>query len=856
MTLSGITPGLGRRAVREKCTGAVRVRERVLPDGWFRPPVACSLSFGRHLDAVFARGTMTNFSSAPCQSCGVALTADSAFCLSCGVKILRDHDTTIGEAPAPSVGGQLEVSWSELESRLRDVTAGDYEIIRELGRGGQAAVFLATERALNRRVAVKVMSPSVMSIPGMMDRFYAEAITQANLSHANIVSVYAVRQLQDLHLFTMQYIPGRSLQQAHRAELAAGRPLPFAVIRALLFQVGSALAYAHRRGVIHRDVKPANIMLNADGDAIVTDFGIAKVSTENALTMTGTILGTSLYMSPEQCYAAPLTGASDQYSLGVTAYELLTGRPPFEGSTFAIMQAHATQAPRPVGEVISNCPPELAHAVMRMLSKDAKDRFPEIGAALQAMDARPASPAQHDPLRQALIALADVPAASREVDDLIRVPLSPMPRPRQSGESDWLRSPVGGGGAGVNVASLHIAGAPSEIITGARARLTAAARTSSGVEAPSPLIRWTSSNSSIARIDERTGELESLAPGTVELCAQSENVKSVVTVRVLDAPRERSPSGNPSRRRLGLVLGSVGVVSMLLLAVDLSRSRGTIGGLGTTDSPGVKSNNSDSAKKKDTTKVKPTRDITLRIIRPPPATLAIGDVLRLKVSRDSGVGTERTRSTEPPVRWSSRHSDIATVDPVSGRVRAVGAGKARIVAISGAIGDSLVLEVRARPEPPPVVVNPIVEGDSGKGKQPPVDTGGTQPDEPKEPPQTSDAALIIRLDSVVRACHQAIASADISQVTALAGGTNGSNVARGLIDVLKTKPDGVSSSETIGPPAVDGNQAVQNFQVEINWTNNFGTKIREIFRMSAQATLEGKELRSGGCKVVERRPAK
>ena len=137
-----------------------------------------------------------------------------------------------------------------------------------------AAVYLARDLALNRRVAIKVMAPGLLLGPGTMERFKQEAVTVANLQHVHIVAIYGVRQIGDLHFFVMQFVPGRTLEGVLR-DVGA---LPIPVVRAWLFQIGSALGYAHRRGVIHRDIKPGNILLNADGEAIVTDFGIAKVA--------------------------------------------------------------------------------------------------------------------------------------------------------------------------------------------------------------------------------------------------------------------------------------------------------------------------------------------------------------------------------------------------------------------------------------------------------------------------------------------------------------------------------------------------------------------------------------------------
>jgi serine/threonine protein kinase len=325
---------------------------------------------------------------------------------------------------------------------LREATIGEYEILTELGRGGMAAVFLAHEHALNRKVALKVMSPALMMGSGMIERFYSEAVTQANLAHPNIVGVHAVRDEGDLHFFVMQFVPGRTLQQVLRAELTAGRWLSFDVVRALLYQTGVAVAYAHRRGVIHRDIKPGNVILNADGNAVVTDFGIAKVTEAPSQTMTGSVVGTPAYMSPEQCFASELTPASDQYSLGILAYELICGRTPFQGASFALMQAHTMQAPAPLSELRADCPPELEAAVLRMLAKRPGDRFSDIDEALHALGAEPPSMTA-GPLRQELQRLADVSGVQEKLADVIRGPMSPSPRTRSGSSRRLEREPSG-----------------------------------------------------------------------------------------------------------------------------------------------------------------------------------------------------------------------------------------------------------------------------------------------------------------------------------------------------------------------------------------------------------------------------
>jgi serine/threonine-protein kinase len=269
------------------------------------------------------------------------------------------------------------------------------------------------------------MAPGLLLGPGMMERFKQEAVTVASLQHAHIVSIYGVRQIGDLHFFVMQFVPGRTLEGVLR-DVGA---LPIPVVRAWLYEIGSALGYAHRRGVIHRDIKPGNILLNADGEAIVTDFGIAKVAESPNQTQTGTVVGTPVYMSPEQCYAKELTGASDQYSLGVVAYEMLVGRPPFSGSSFALMRAHTDTPPPSLQETRPDVPPAMEAAIMRMLAKTPEERFPSLAEALVSLGATPL--AHDDPLHAELQKLAAAAERLNQLADIVRTPASPVPKTRE-----------------------------------------------------------------------------------------------------------------------------------------------------------------------------------------------------------------------------------------------------------------------------------------------------------------------------------------------------------------------------------------------------------------------------------------
>jgi serine/threonine protein kinase len=304
---------------------------------------------------------------------------------------------------------------------LRQATLGEYEILAELGRGGMATVFLAHDLALDRKVAIKVLAPALLLMgEGMVERFKREARTAAALSHPHIIPIYAVKEREHVLYFVMKYVQGRALDTVIRD--VGTLPIPMA--QTILAQVGDALGYAHRHGVIHRDIKSSNIMLDEDGWAVVTDFGIAKVVQAAGLTMTGVTVGTPTYMSPEQCETREVTGASDQYSLGVVAYEMLTGRLPFKGdSTMAVMYAHFNERPRPVAELRRDCPPNLGAGVMRMLEKDPARRWPGMDDVV-AVCGRP-SLRHDDPVRGEMITLAKAGAGSALMAQ-ITTPTSPL----------------------------------------------------------------------------------------------------------------------------------------------------------------------------------------------------------------------------------------------------------------------------------------------------------------------------------------------------------------------------------------------------------------------------------------------
>ncbi len=276
-----------------------------------------------------------------------------------------------------------------LLERVRRVTEDRFEILGLLGKGGMAAVYLARDLELDREVAIKVMLEQSELTVGMSERFAREAKTAAKLDHANVIRVYEVKERSDPMFLVMQRIDGASLEQvASRLESSSaaenGR-MPITAVQSALYQVALGLEHAHAAQVVHRDMKPNNVMITTAGVAIITDFGIAKVMVDVNAAKSSALLGTLTYMSPEQCKGRPVSGASDQYSLGVMAYELLVGEPPFTGNQYEVQQAHVHEEPRSLVRRRTDIPPALAATVMQMLAKREVDRFDSMSDVVRAL---------------------------------------------------------------------------------------------------------------------------------------------------------------------------------------------------------------------------------------------------------------------------------------------------------------------------------------------------------------------------------------------------------------------------------------------------------------------------------------
>ncbi len=255
------------------------------------------------------------------------------------------------------------------------ILGGRYELRRRLAQGGMATVYIARDRQLDRQVALKMLHPQFAADPTFAERLRREARAAAGLSHPNIVGVYDWGRQGERYFIVMEYVSGHSL-----AEIIAARgPLGPQASAAIAFEVAAALAFAHRAGIVHRDVKPQNVLLSNDGHVKVTDFGIATMmggGPSLGLTETGTVVGTAAYLSPEQAQGEPTDARSDLYSLGVVLYEMLAGHPPFRGDTpISVAYQHVQDPPVPLGEIAGGVPPPLESITMRLLAKDPDDRY-------------------------------------------------------------------------------------------------------------------------------------------------------------------------------------------------------------------------------------------------------------------------------------------------------------------------------------------------------------------------------------------------------------------------------------------------------------------------------------------------
>ena len=262
---------------------------------------------------------------------------------------------------------------------------GAYVLIRRLGRGGMADVYLAEQSSLRRHVAIKILKPSLAKNESFVKRFHHEAQAAAILVQANIVQIYEVGSIDGLHFIVQEYVRGQNLRQYINRNGAVEPIVAINIIR----QVAAALQKAAEHNVIHRDIKPENIMLAPNGEVRVADFGLARVNDpqrKNDLTQIGITMGTPLYMSPEQVEGRAVDPRSDIYSLGITAYHMLAGQPPFDGeSPLTIALQHVNKIPTPLGQLRPDVPPELVAIIEKMMAKSPTDRFQDPAELIRAI---------------------------------------------------------------------------------------------------------------------------------------------------------------------------------------------------------------------------------------------------------------------------------------------------------------------------------------------------------------------------------------------------------------------------------------------------------------------------------------
>ena len=564
-----------------------------------------------------------------CPECSEPILADARTCPHCNADVEYDVDRA--------------GVWRKLQKGLAEAAADKYEVEGLIGYGGMAGVYLARDLGLNRHVALKLISPAVLMDPTMVRRFRQEAQTMAQLNHRHIVPVYDIREDGDLLYIVMQYVSGRTLSEVV-TDATGG--LPPELVATWMVQICDALAHAHGRGtpVIHRDIKPSNILLDDSGQALLTDFGIAKVQGEAGLTRTGHLIGTPAYMSPEQCRGDSVTVASDQYSLGTVAYELLAGTPPFQGPTLMVLQSHSGKEPEKLTRTRPECPPRLASVVERMLAKSPDARWADMTQVTEEF--------------------------RKSVDRL--VPASELRTWGRKVKDIGLGTPLG------------------PLTPGTREQLLVRLLDSDGSELVGRRVRWSSTNKKVASVTFE-GVVSAHAVGKAVIVGRSGGAITTIEVEVV-LPEAHRIEVQPARLEIHAGEG-VDLSVRAFLADGTEVAAGPVDW--EVDAPGVVTMDSSTAvgvapgEALVTARSGSLRCVVPVVVRPVPVTeVLVDDVPPLEAGdhqmiswRAVGPGGEELVDRAPT--WSSSDPAVATVDQ-SGKLFAIAPGEAQIlVAVEG-----------------------------------------------------------------------------------------------------------------------------------------------------------------------------
>jgi len=624
-----------------------------------------------------------------CPSCNSLLRAGDVHCRMCGARA----SSVVGSAAPP-------LEEDPILAHLSEATGDEFEIIKRLGQGGMGSVYLARESALQRFVAIKVLAPEFIADENLLERFRTEARIVATLRHRSIIGIHAVRHTANLHFFVMDYVEGASLNDVIKSH----GPLDISTVRSVLYEVGTALTYAHRQGggVIHRDIKPANIMLDSDGAVVVMDFGISKpMGTKAGLTMDGSIIGTPEYMSPEQCRGNDLTVASDQYSLGLLGYAMLSGAPPFTGLQWAVISDQISVEPPHIKEIRPDCPDDLADSIHQMLKKGPRDRWDSIQEGIKAFGGR-----HHD------------------IGDPVRDQIALL-----------VKESAGATSTQIPVSRIVVAAPTSQMTPGDEIEFDVEMFDDLGRVLSGRQVHWSTSDPNIVMISPEDGRALARAPGTVRLTATVGGIDQALDVTVVapqvdsiviepgsvqlrpeESVRLAAVIKDPSGRVLQLTplwsSTNEGVATVSTSGDVLARGEGTatvsaeIAGETTTASIAVGRFTMPMQRPaKDATDhatiVAPRAGATVAItplsvasikLSDPPDSVSVGARIELTATPLDAHGTK----VHADVAWSSSDAAIALVAP-DGIVNALGAGKVKITARAGGATGSVRINI-AKPQ--------------------------------------------------------------------------------------------------------------------------------------------------------------